>query len=110
MVEFQRLGPFRQSLENMLLSPWLPTLLAACHVVNIVAMTIASAGLPELVRDLTHYINIFVTGVFALKTLLQVVVLGFSAFSASWSRVLEGIVTLISVVRSHALLPSRDAR
>ena len=101
-AEPPRLGPFRRFLEQVLWSQQLPLVLAVCHVVNIVAMTIASAGLPEVVRVGTRYVNLIVTVVFALKTSAQVAVLGFSAFNASWSRVLEGIVTIVSLVRPVA--------
>ena len=106
-AEPPRLGPFRLALERALLSRQLPALLALCHVVNIVAMTIASAGMAEEVRAGTHYVNLIVTVVFALKTTAQVAVLGLGGFGESWSRVLEGIVTLISLVRPGCALLSR---
>ena len=108
--ERPRLGPFRLSLERLLLAQQLPVVLALCHVINIIAMTIASAGMAEEVRIGTHYVNLIITVVFALKTAAQAFVLGFSAFSASWSRVLEGIVTLISLVRPHTALHLRGVR
>ena len=98
-VEPPRPGQFLLAVERALLSQQLPFVLAACHIINIVAMTVASAGMTEEARAGTHYVNLIITVVFALKTAGQLAVLGVVGFGASWSRVLEGIVTLISLVR-----------
>ena len=98
-VEPPRPGQVLLAVERALLSQQLPFVLAACHIINIVAMTIASAGMTEEARAGTHYVNLIITVVFALKTAGQLAVLGVMGFGASWSRVLEGIVTLISLVR-----------
>lgn len=104
-VEAPRLSHFRLSLERALFSQQLPLVLALGHVTNVIAMTIASAGMAEVVRDGTHYVNLIITAAFAVKTAAQLSVLGLFEFGASWSRVLEGVVTLISLVR-----PSRSPR
>ena len=98
-AEPPRLGQLLLSVERLLLSQQLPVVLAAGHIINVVAMTIASAGMAEEVRAGTHYVNLVITVAFALKTAAQLAVLGVVGFGASWSRVLEGIVTLVSLVR-----------
>jgi hypothetical protein len=101
VAEPPRLGPFRRLLELALLSPQLPLVLALWHAINIIVMTIASANLDETVRTGCHYVNLILTVTFALKTAAQVAVLEPAAFIASWTRVLEAIVTLVSLVRPH---------
>lgn len=100
-AEPPRLGPFRRLLETALLSPQLPLVLALWHAINIIVMTIASANLDETVRTGCHYVNLILTVAFALKTAAQVAVLKPAAFIASWARMLEAIVTLVSLVRPH---------
>ena len=100
-AEPPRLGPFLLAVERALLSQQLPFVLATLHIINIIAMTIASAGMSEQARAGTHYVNLIITVVFALKTVAQLALLGLVGFGASWSRLLEGIVTMISLVRSR---------